>query len=78
MTAREGLLRQERYPRSSEGATSVFLAREYGVEVVAADWWIPAEDAAAVFAAAGVADRVTAVRTEAHVLPFDRRASTPS
>ncbi|MFE9845270.1 SAM-dependent methyltransferase [Streptomyces goshikiensis] len=56
---------------SGKGATSVFLAREYGVEVVAADWWIPAEDAAAVFAAAGVADRVTAVRTEAHVLPFE-------
>ncbi|MFJ9643737.1 SAM-dependent methyltransferase [Streptomyces sp. NPDC004244] len=56
---------------SGKGATSVFLAREYGVDVVAADWWIPAEEAAAVFAAAGVADRVTAVRTEAHVLPFE-------
>ncbi|MEU4120401.1 methyltransferase domain-containing protein [Kitasatospora sp. NPDC028055] len=56
---------------SGKGATSVFLAREYGVEVVAADWWIPAEDAAAVFAQAGVADRVTAVRAEAHVLPFE-------
>ncbi|MFJ5546296.1 SAM-dependent methyltransferase [Streptomyces sp. NPDC093225] len=55
---------------SGKGATSVFLAREYGVEVVAADWWVPAEDAAAVFATAGVADRVRAVRTEAHVLPF--------
>ncbi|MFB9399791.1 SAM-dependent methyltransferase [Streptomyces echinatus] len=56
---------------SGKGATSVFLAREYGVHVVAADWWIPAEDAAAVFAEAGVADRVEAVRAEAHVLPFE-------
>ncbi|WP_225822542.1 SAM-dependent methyltransferase [Streptomyces naphthomycinicus] len=56
---------------SGKGATSVFLAREYGVDVVAADWWIPAQDAAAVFAEAGVADRVEAVRTEAHVLPFE-------
>ncbi|MFI8520821.1 SAM-dependent methyltransferase [Streptomyces sp. NPDC085481] len=56
---------------SGKGATSVFLAREYGVDVVAADWWIPAEDAAAVFTEAGVADRVEAIRTEAHVLPFE-------
>lgn len=56
---------------SGKGATSVFLAREYGVDVVAADWWIPAQDAAAVFAEAGVADRVEAVRAEAHVLPFE-------
>jgi cyclopropane fatty-acyl-phospholipid synthase-like methyltransferase len=56
---------------SGRGATSVFLAREYGVRVVAADWWIAAQDAAAVFAEAGVADRVTAVRAEAHVLPFE-------
>ncbi|MGV9453705.1 SAM-dependent methyltransferase [Streptomyces sp. NPDC003635] len=56
---------------SGKGATSVFLAREYGVEVVAADWWIPAEEATAVFAAAGVSDRVTAVRAEAHALPFE-------
>ncbi|MFF1343796.1 SAM-dependent methyltransferase [Streptomyces sp. NPDC058290] len=56
---------------SGKGATSVFLAREYGVDVVAADWWIPAEDAAAVFAQAGVTDRVEAIQTEAHVLPFE-------
>ncbi|WP_093694983.1 cyclopropane-fatty-acyl-phospholipid synthase family protein [Streptomyces sp. 2231.1] len=56
---------------SGKGATSVFLAREYGVDVVAADWWTPAEEAAAVFAEAGVADRVQAVRAEAHTLPFE-------
>jgi cyclopropane fatty-acyl-phospholipid synthase-like methyltransferase len=53
------------------GATSVFLAREFSVEVVAADLWVSAEDAAAVHAAAGVADRVTPVHAEAHALPFD-------
>ncbi len=56
---------------SGKGATSVFLAREFGVDVVAADWWTPAEDAAVVFAEAGVGDRVTAVRAEAHALPFE-------
>ena len=55
---------------SGKGATSVFLAREYGVQVVAADWWITADEAAAVFAGAGVAGQVTAVRAEAHDLPF--------
>jgi SAM-dependent methyltransferase len=56
---------------SGRGATSVFLAREYAAEVVAADWWVPAEEAAAVFHEAGVADRVTAVHAEAHNLPFE-------
>lgn len=56
---------------SGRGATSVFLAREYAAEVVAADWWIPAEEAAAVFHEAGVADRVRAVHAEAHNLPFE-------
>ncbi|WP_440089185.1 SAM-dependent methyltransferase [Streptosporangium sp. LJ11] len=57
---------------SGKGATSVFLAREYGVQVVATDWWIGADEAAEVFAEAGVGDRVEAVRAEAHVLPFEK------
>ena len=56
---------------SGKGATSVFLAREYGVQVVAADWWVGAQEATAVFTEAGVSDRVEAVHTEAHVLPFE-------
>ncbi|MET7914821.1 methyltransferase domain-containing protein [Streptomyces avermitilis] len=56
---------------SGKGATSVFLAREYGVDVVAADWWIGADEAAAVFEAAGVGGQVAAVRAEAHQLPFE-------
>ncbi|MET7386225.1 SAM-dependent methyltransferase [Streptomyces sp. NPDC005529] len=59
---------------SGKGATSVFLAREFGAEVVAADWWIASEDATAVFVEAGVGDRVTAVRTEAHALPFEEES----
>ncbi|WP_433544316.1 SAM-dependent methyltransferase (plasmid) [Streptomyces sp. CA-294286] len=59
---------------SGKGATSVFLAREYGVEVVAADLWIAPEQAAAVFAQAGVGDLVEAVRAEAHALPFEERS----
>ncbi|WP_405095846.1 SAM-dependent methyltransferase [Micromonospora sp. NBC_01412] len=59
---------------SGKGATSVFLAREYGVHIVAADWWVGADEAAAVFAEAGVSDRVDAVRAEAHVLPFEEES----
>lgn len=59
---------------SGRGATSVFLAREYGAQVIAADWWIAAEDAATVFTKAGVGDQVTAVRAEAHALPFEEES----
>jgi SAM-dependent methyltransferase len=55
---------------SGMGATSVFLAREFGVEVTAADLWVSPDVAAATFAEAGVADRVKAVKAEAHALPF--------
>ncbi len=51
---------------SGRGATSVFLAREFGVEVVAVDLW----EATAVFADAGVTGSVRAVQAEAHALPF--------
>jgi cyclopropane fatty-acyl-phospholipid synthase-like methyltransferase len=55
---------------SGKGATSVFLAKEYGVQVWAADLWIDPTDAAANFAAQGV--EVTALKAEAHTLPFAR------
>lgn len=55
---------------SGKGATSVFLAREFGVEVHAADLWVPPDDAAAVFLRAGVSDRVHPLRADAHALPF--------
>ncbi|MFD9003909.1 SAM-dependent methyltransferase [Streptomyces sp. NPDC059582] len=50
--------------------TSVFLAKEYGVQVVAADLWVKPDDNAARIAEAGVADRVLPVLVEAHDLPF--------
>ncbi len=55
---------------SGRGATSVFLAREFGVQVVAADLWVSPDDAAATFVEAGVADSVLALKVEAHALPF--------
>lgn len=56
---------------SGMGATSVFLAREFGAEVVAADLWVSPEDSAKVFAEAGVSDRVHAVQADARSLPFE-------
>ncbi len=50
--------------------SSIFLAKEFGVRVVAADLWIgPAENARRI-EAAGVADKVVPVHAEAHALPF--------
>jgi cyclopropane fatty-acyl-phospholipid synthase-like methyltransferase len=50
--------------------TSVFLAREYDVQVTAADLWVKPDENAARIAEAGVADRVLPVFAEAHDLPF--------
>jgi cyclopropane fatty-acyl-phospholipid synthase-like methyltransferase len=55
---------------SGRGATSVFLAREFGSIVTAADLWVPVEEATATFHAAGLADQVTAVQADARALPF--------
>lgn len=55
---------------SGMGATSVFLAREFGVEVFAADLWVPPDESGKVFEDAGVGDRVHAIQAEAHALPF--------
>ena len=55
---------------SGKGATSAFLAREFGVQVVAADAWVATEEAAVVCTAAGVGDRVLALRADAHALPL--------
>ncbi|GAA2236851.1 cyclopropane-fatty-acyl-phospholipid synthase family protein [Streptomyces nogalater] len=50
--------------------TSIFLAREYDLQVTAADLWVDPDDNAVRLAEAGVADRVLPVRAEAHDLPF--------
>jgi len=52
------------------GATSVFLAREANVHVVAADLLIDQAELNSVLRAADVADKVTAVRADARHLPF--------
>jgi len=53
-----------------KGATSVFLAREAEVDVLAVDLWTPAAELQRVVAAAGVADRVTVQPADARELPF--------
>lgn len=56
---------------SGRGATSIFLAKEFDVEVYATDLWVPAEVAEAEFVEAGVERRVRAVQAEAHALPYE-------
>lgn len=52
-------------------ATSIFLAKEFGVEVWAADLWIDAESNAERIQQAGLSDRIHPVHAEAHSLPFE-------
>lgn len=51
-------------------ATSIFLAKEYGVRVVAADLWVKPTENWARIDAAGQAGLVTPLLAEAHDLPF--------
>jgi cyclopropane fatty-acyl-phospholipid synthase-like methyltransferase len=51
--------------------TSIFLAKEFGAQVWAADLWIDPDDNAKRIAAAGMEDMVTPVYAEAHALPFE-------
>ena len=50
--------------------TSIFLAREYDVEVWAADLWVDPSENWERVNAAGVADRVHPIQADAHKLPF--------
>ncbi|MFP4573476.1 MAG: SAM-dependent methyltransferase [Desulfobacterales bacterium] len=50
--------------------TSIFMAREFGVRVWAADLWITPDHNRKRAEASGVGDIVFPVRTEAHALPF--------
>ena len=52
--------------------SSIFLAREFGVEVWAADLWIDPSSNRARIDEAGVSDRVFPIEAEAHTLPFAR------
>jgi SAM-dependent methyltransferase len=50
--------------------SSIFLAREFGLQVWAADLWIKPTENWARVRAAGVEDRVFPIYAEAHALPF--------
>ncbi len=50
--------------------SSVFLAREFGVEVWANDLWIKANDNWQRIREAGLADRIVPIHAEAHSLPY--------
>jgi SAM-dependent methyltransferase len=50
--------------------SAIFLAREFGVQVWAADLWISPEENAARVRAAGLEGQVFPLRVEAHTLPF--------
>jgi cyclopropane fatty-acyl-phospholipid synthase-like methyltransferase len=59
---------------SGLGATSVFLAKEYGVRVIAADLWVDPSEAGKVFRKEGVDDRVLPMRVDAGNLPYGARS----
>ncbi len=50
--------------------SSIFLAREYGVQVWATDLWIPAGENWQRIRKAGLEDRVFPIHAEAHALPY--------
>ena len=50
--------------------SSIFLAKEFGVEVVAADLWIDASENARRIENAGMAAHVVPIHAEAHALPL--------
>jgi ubiquinone/menaquinone biosynthesis C-methylase UbiE len=57
-----------------KGISSIFLAKEFGVQVVAADLWIKPSENARRIEAAGAAASVTPVHAEAHALPFAEKS----
>ena len=57
---------------SGQGLTSVFLAKEYGFLVYAADLWSDPEENRRFFAEMGVSERVVPVKADATALPFEK------
>jgi cyclopropane fatty-acyl-phospholipid synthase-like methyltransferase len=53
-----------------KAVSSIFLAREFGVQVWATDLWIAADENRRRIEEAGMADRVFPIHAEAHALPF--------
>jgi cyclopropane fatty-acyl-phospholipid synthase-like methyltransferase len=52
------------------GLTSMFLAKEFGVEVFATDLWVSATDNWGRFKAAGLERSIIPIHAEAHELPY--------
>jgi SAM-dependent methyltransferase len=50
--------------------SSMFLAREFGVQVWATDLWVPASDNWRTIQAEGLQDEVLSIHADAHSLPF--------
>ena len=59
---------------SGQGLTSVFVAKEYGFRVLAADLWSEPEENRKFFEAMGVSNRVEPVKADACDLPFERES----
>ena len=58
---------------SGQGLTSVFLAREYGFKVYAADLWSDPEENRRFFAEMGLTEeQIIPVKADAEALPFER------
>lgn len=56
---------------SGRGLTSVFLAREYGLRVYAADLWSEPEEHLELFRSMGLTDaQITPVKADANAMPF--------
>jgi cyclopropane fatty-acyl-phospholipid synthase-like methyltransferase len=53
-----------------KAASSIFLAKEFGVSVSAVDLWVKPTDNWRRIEAAGMADRILPLQAEAHALPF--------
>jgi SAM-dependent methyltransferase len=56
-----------------KAASSIFIAKEFGPTVWAADLWVQPTENWTRIEAAGLADRVLPLKTEAHALPFADR-----
>lgn len=60
---------------SGQGLTSLFLAKEYGFRVTAADLWSDPEENRAFFHSLGLTDdEITPVKADANDLPFEKNA----
>ena len=57
---------------SGQGLTSVFLAKEYGFTVYAADLWSDPAQNRLFFEQMGVCEKVTPVKADATALPFEK------